>query len=166
MSTKVLLILVGLVLLLVLVMGGGMFMIYTKLPSASPKAAVPETEAGAEAISEKAKPEEIGAVVSVDTFIVNLADPGGNRYLRVTMDLELVGKPADKSAGKTAGDELAKRMPQIRDAILMILSTKRYVDISTPEGKTALREEILNAANGLLASSQISRIYFKEFVIQ
>jgi flagellar FliL protein len=166
MSTKVLLILVGLVLLLVLVMGGGMFMIYTKLPSASPKAAVPETEAGAEAVSEKAKPEEIGAVVSVDTFIVNLADPGGNRYLRVTMDLELVGKPADKSAGKTAGDELAKRMPQIRDAILMILSTKRYSDISTTEGKTALREEILNAVNSLLASSQISRIYFKEFVIQ
>jgi flagellar protein FliL len=166
MSNKVLLILVGLVLLLVLVMGGGMFMIYTKLPSTSPKAVVPETEAGAEAISEKAKPEEIGAVVSVDTFIVNLADPGGNRYLRVTMDLELAGKPADKSAHKTAGDELAKRMPQIRDAILMILSTKRYADISTTEGKTALREEIVNAANGLLASSQISRIYFKEFVIQ
>ena len=166
MSNKVLLILMGLVLLLVLGMGGGMFMIYTKLPSASPKAAVPETEAGAEAISEKAKPEEIGAVVSMDTFIVNLADPGGNRYLRITMELELAGKPADKSAGKTAGDELSKRMPQIRDAILMILPTKRYADISTTEGKTALREEILNAVNGLLASGQISRIYFKEFVIQ
>jgi flagellar FliL protein len=167
MSNKVLLILVGLVLMLVLVMGGGMFMIYTKLPSASPKAVVPGPEAGAaEAIAEKAKPEEIGAVVAMDTFIVNLADPGGNRYLRVTMDLELAGKPADKSAAKTAGDEIAKRMPQIRDAILMILSTKRYADISTPEGKTALREEILNAANGLLASSQITRIYFKEFVIQ
>jgi flagellar FliL protein len=164
MSNKVLLILMGLVLVLVLGMGGGMFMIWSKLSAVSPKAVVPET--GAEVTPDKAKPEEIGAVVSVDTFIVNLADPGGNRYLRVTMDLELAGKPADKSAGKTAGDELAKRMPQIRDAILMILSTKRYVDISTPEGKTALREEILNAANGLLASSQISRIYFKEFVIQ
>jgi len=164
MSNKVLLILMGLVLVLVLGMGGGMFMIWSKLSAMSSKAVVPET--GAEAISDKAKPEEIGAVVSMDTFIVNLADPGGNRYLRVTMDLELTGKPADKSGGKTAGDELAKRMPQIRDAILMILSTKRYVDISTPEGKTALREEILNAANGLLASSQISRIYFKEFVIQ
>ena len=164
MSNKVLLILMGLVLVLVLGMGGGMFMIWSKLSAVSPKAVVPET--GAEVTPDKAKPEEIGAVVSVDTFIVNLADPGGNRYLRVTMDLELAGKPADKSAGKTAGDELAKRMPQIRDAILMILSTKRYVDISTTEGKTALREEILNAANGLLASSQISRIYFKEFVIQ
>jgi flagellar FliL protein len=164
MSNKVLLILMGLLLVLVLGMGGGMFMIWSKLSAVSPKAVVPET--GAEVTPDKAKPEEIGAVVSVDTFIVNLADTGGNRYLRVTMDLELAGKPADKSAGKTAGDELAKRMPQIRDAILMILSTKRYVDISTPEGKTALREEILNAANGLLASSQISRIYFKEFVIQ
>ena len=164
MSNKVLLILMGLLLVLVLGMGGGMFMIWTKLSAASPKAVVPET--GAEVISDKAKPEDIGAVVSIDTFIVNLADPGGNRYLRITMDLELAGKPADKSAGKTAGDELAKRMPQIRDAILMILSTKRYADISTTEGKTALREEILNAANGLLASSQISRIYFKEFVIQ
>jgi flagellar FliL protein len=164
MSNKVLLILMGLVLVLVLGMGGGMFMIWNKLSAVSPKAVVSET--GAEGAPDKAKPEEIGAVVSVDTFIVNLADPGGNRYLRVTMDLELAGKPADKSAHKTAGDELAKRMPQIRDAILMILSTKRYVDISTPEGKTALREEILNAANGLLASSQISRIYFKEFVIQ
>jgi flagellar FliL protein len=172
MSNKVLMILVGLVLLLVLVMGGGMFMIYTKLPSATPKAVVPEVgaEAGAEGIPEKAKPEEIGAVVSMETFIVNLADPGGNRYLRVTMDLELAGKPGDKpgdkSASKTAGDELAKRMPQIRDAVLMILSTKRYADISTPEGKTALREEILTAVNNLLASSQITRIYFKEFVIQ
>jgi len=164
MSNKVLLILMGLVLVLVLGMGGGMFMIWSKLSAVSPKAVVPET--GAEVAPDKAKPEEIGAVVSVDTFIVNLADTGGNRYLRVTMDLELAGKPADKSGGKTAGDELAKRMPQIRDAILMILSTKRYSDISTPEGKTALREEILNAANGLLASSQISRIYFKEFVIQ
>jgi flagellar protein FliL len=164
MSNKVLLILMGLVLVLVLGMGGGMFMIWTKLSAASPKAVVPE--AGAEAVSDKAKPEAIGAVVSIDTFIVNLADPGGNRYLRITMDFELAGKPADKSAGKTAGDELSKRMPQIRDAVLMILSTKRYADISTTEGKTALREEILNAANGLLASSQISRIYFKEFVIQ
>lgn len=164
MSNKVLLILMGLVLVLVLGMGGGMFMIWSKLSAVSAKAVVPET--GADTISDKAKPEEIGAVVSMDTFIVNLADPGGNRYLRVTMDLELAGKPADKSGGKAAGDELAKRMPQIRDAILMILSTKRYADISAPEGKSALREEIVNAANGLLASSQVSRIYFKEFVIQ
>ena len=170
MSNKVLLILMGLVIVLVLGMGGGMFMIWTKLSAVSAKAVVPETGAEAGAIPDKTKPEDIGAVVSVETFIVNLADPGGTRYLRVTMDFELAGKPgdkpADKSAGKAGGDELTKRMPQIRDAIFMILFTKRYVDISTTEGKTALRDEILSAVNGLLASVQISRIYFKEFVIQ
>ncbi len=66
MSNKVLLILMGLLLVLVLGMGGGMFMIWSKLSAMSSKAVVPET--GAEAISDKATPEEIGAVVSMDTF--------------------------------------------------------------------------------------------------
>ena len=48
----------------------------------------------------------------------------------------------------------------------MILPTKRYADISTTEGKTALREELTAAANGLLTGARIARIYFKEFVIQ
>jgi flagellar FliL protein len=166
MSNKVLMILIGLVLVLLLGMGGGMFMIWAKLSAVSGNAVGHETEA--EGVAGKPKPEDIGAVASIDTFIVNLADPGGNRYLRVTMDLELAGKAAvHKAEGEKAADnELTKRMPQVRDAILMILSTKRYADISTPEGKVALRDEILAAVNGLLASVQASRIYFKEFVIQ
>jgi len=90
---------------------------------------------------------------------VNLADPGGNRYLRVTMDLEVVG-------GKPAEDEMAKRVPQLRDAILMILPSKRYADINTTEGKTAMRDELMGAINSLLAAAKVNRIYFKEFVIQ
>jgi flagellar FliL protein len=166
MSNKVLQILIGLVLVLLLGMGGGMFMIWAKLSAVG--ANVVGHETAAEGIPGQPKPEDIGTVVSVDTFIVNLADPGGNRYLRVTMDLELAGKaPVHKAeGGKAADNEFTKRMPQIRDAILMILSTKRYADISSPEGKVGLRDEILTAVNGLLASVQISRIYFKEFVIQ
>jgi flagellar FliL protein len=61
---------------------------------------------------------------------------------------------------------MAKRVPQLRDAILMILPTKRYADISTTEGKTAMREELTGAVNGLLATAKVARIYFKEFVIQ
>jgi flagellar basal body-associated protein FliL len=57
MSNKVLLILIGLVLVLVLVMGGGMFMIWTKLSPASPKEVVSETEA--ESIPEKASFENL-----------------------------------------------------------------------------------------------------------
>jgi flagellar FliL protein len=136
-------------------MGGGVFMIWSKLSAMSALAARDgdaETEAG------RSKPEEIKPVVSLDTFIVNLADSGGSRYLRVTMDLE--------TGNKAAADEIGKRVPQLRDAVLMILPTKRFADISTLEGKTALREEIIGALNGMLGSAAVSRIYFKEFVIQ
>ena len=155
MSNKMLLILIGVLFLLVLGMGGGMFMVWNKLAVISAQAGGSENDKNAE----KAKAEQATKVVSLDTFIVNLADPGGNRYLRVTMDLEVVG-------GKPAEDEMAKRVPQLRDAILMILPSKRYADINTTEGKTAMRDELMGAINSLLAAAKVNRIYFKEFVIQ
>jgi flagellar FliL protein len=48
----------------------------------------------------------------------------------------------------------------------MILPTKRFEDISTVQGKTALRVEMLETLNGYLAQGKIANIYFKEFVVQ
>lgn len=154
MSNKLMIILVGVLFVLVLGMGGGMFMIWNKLAAVSAQV----TPAG-DPHGEKAKAEQMGKVVSLDTFIVNLADPGANRYLRLTMDLEVTG-------GKAAEEEVTRRTSQLRDAVLMILPTKRFGDIISTEGKSALREELLGNLNGLLVSAKIARIYFKEFVIQ
>lgn len=154
MSNKLMIILIAVLFVLVLGMGGGMFMIWTQLAAVSAQV-TPASDPNAG----KAKPEQMGKVVSLDTFIVNLADPGANRYLRVTMDLEVTG-------GKAAEEELTRRTSQLRDAVLMILPTKRFGDIISTEGKSALRDELLGALNGLLAAGKISRIYFKEFVIQ
>lgn len=154
MSNKLVIILIGVLFVLVLGMGGGMFMIWNKLAAVSAQV-TPANDPNVE----KAKPEQMGKVVSLDTFIVNLADPGANRYLRVTMDLEVTG-------GKAAEEDLTRRTSQLRDAVLMILPTKRFSDIISTEGKSALRDELLGALNGLLAAGKISRIYFKEFVIQ
>lgn len=164
MSNKLMIILIGVLCLLVLVMGGGMFLIYTKLAVVSPpppaaEADANEEKAKADKNAEKPKSEQPGKMVSLETFIVNLADPGGNRYLRVTMDLEVAG-------GKPADDEMAKRIPQLRDAVLMILATKRFADISTTEGKIAMREELTAIVNDLMVTANVTRIYFKEFVIQ
>jgi flagellar FliL protein len=63
-------------------------------------------------------------------------------------------------------NEIDKRLPQIRDSILMILPSKRFADISSAAGKIALRDEILETLNGYLSQGQINRIYFKEFVVQ
>ncbi len=62
--------------------------------------------------------------------------------------------------------EMEKRLPQIRDCILMILPTRTYQDIQTVEGKIALRSEIVAKLNALLKKEAITNIYFTEFVTQ
>jgi flagellar FliL protein len=74
------------------------------------------------------------------------------------MDLELGNPKLEK--------ELDKRLPQVRDSLLMILPSKRFEDISTVQGKMALRNELLETLNGFLAQGKITNIYFKEFVVQ
>lgn len=74
------------------------------------------------------------------------------------MDLEL-GNPEMES-------EIQKRMPQVRDSILMILPSKRFADISSVEGKIALRDELLAGLNSFLLQGEVTKIYFKEFVVQ
>lgn len=155
MSNKLVIILIGVLFILVLGMGGGMYMLWTQLAGVRALTANPENDKPAE----KNKPEPAGKVMAMDTFIVNLADSGGNRYLRVTMDVEVTG-------GKTPEEEINRRTSQLRDAILMILPTKKFSDIVSTEGKTALRDELIGALNALLTTSKVSRIYFKEFVIQ
>jgi len=102
--------------------------------------------------------EVIRSVYSLDTFIVNLADKGGRRFLRVTMDLEL--------KDESLAGEIDKRLSQIRDSILMIIPTKRFEDINRVEGKIALSDEIMTKLNSFLKDGSITNIYFVDFVIQ
>jgi flagellar FliL protein len=111
--------------------------------------------------NEKAAKKNIKKIISMyplEAFIVNLADKGGKRFLRVAMHLEL--------EDKNLAGEIDKRLSQIRNRILMILPTKRFEDISSTEGKIALRDEIMTKLNSLLKDGSITNIYFVEFVIQ
>ena len=101
---------------------------------------------------------ELGPTFPLDAFIVNLAGPSGERYLKVTMELEL-------KEGKLAS-ELGRRKPQVRDTILLLLSSKTFEDVATFRGKTKLRNEITARLNGFLAPGSIKKVYFTEFVVQ
>ena len=155
MSNKILLLLIGFLMVLMLGLGGGLFLMWNKLSTINVQA---DANAAGQPDQEALLEQPLGTIYALDTFIVNLADKGGNRYLRITMDLEL-GIPELES-------ELDKRLPQVRDSILMILPSKRFEDISPVAGKIALRDEILKTLNGFLARGEITNIYFKEFVVQ
>ncbi len=96
------------------------------------------------------------AIHKMEPFLVNLADLGQLRYLKVTLHVETPQK----------GEEYEKRLPQLRDSVLTILSSKYFKDILTSEGKNALREEIKEKMNQLLVEMKVRNIYFTEFVIQ
>lgn len=155
MSNKIIVLLIGVVMVLMLGLGGGLFMMWNKLATLNTQSVA---NAGQQTDKAASLEQPLGPIFSLETFIVNLADKGGNRYLRVTMDLELGNSDLET--------EITKRLPQVKDSILMILPTKRFEDISTVQGKTALRDEMLATLNGYLTQGKITNIYFKEFVVQ
>ncbi len=153
MSNKIMILIIAVMLVLTVGLAAGFFMMWGKLTDMNTVAnAATSTEA------EQSQGAQLGPLFSLDTFIVNLADPERSRYLRVTMDLELLA-PTD--SGK-----LNDRLPQVRDRILMILPSKSFEEIASVEGKTALRDEIIEKLNSLFPRAVISNIFFTEFVVQ
>ncbi len=153
MSKKNIIIMAGIALIVLAVIGGGFFMLWQKLSALEkPK------EGEVPKAPEKSDQVGMGPVFALDSFIVNLSDQGGKRYLRVTMGLEL-GEPK-------AAEELTKRLPQIRDSILMTMPSRKVDELQTTEGKNSLRTEIISNLNVLLGKEIVKKIYFTEFVIQ
>jgi flagellar FliL protein len=154
MSNKVLIIVAIVFVLLLGMMGTGFFFMWNKMNAANAHSA----DSGETGTLSAAEPVKIGPIHPLDTFIVNLADEGGARYLRVTMNLEL--KDED------AVGLVEERLPLVRNGVLMLVPAKKYADISTVEGKDVLREELVAKLNSFLKPDSVTNIYFTEFVIQ
>lgn len=99
-----------------------------------------------------------GVMFDLDPFIVNLADAPDIRYLKMTIKLEV------ENEGVSA--TLSGRIPQLRDTILVLLSSKDSATIRSPQGKFQLRDEITQRINGLLPKPGVKTAYFTDFVVQ
>lgn len=133
---------------LVLLAGGGFFA-WNKMMT--PKGGEEQTS------EEGGKGEPQVEFLSLDPFVVNLKGSGGNKYMKVVISLE-----ADK---KTA-EEVRSKTPLIRDSIIILLSSKGYVDVGSVQGKYQLRDEILARINKVLTKGKVKGVYFTDFVIQ
>jgi len=94
----------------------------------------------------------------MDSIIVNLMDNNGERYLKITIQLE--------TSNEDCIPELDSLKPKIMDGLLDLLSSKEYIQIVGFEGKQRLRDEIAIRVNNYLEKGQITRVYFTEFIIQ
>lgn len=161
-------ILLGLIVLVLLAgVGAGAYMLGAKNSAASVNGKAADATATADKAEGGAQPGEggaaapasmLGPMVNIEPFIVNILDNQSTRYLKAALTLELSNK-------KTA-DEVTERMPQIRDAILLLVGNKTFGELSDLQGKMQLRAELISRLNGILTRGKVVRIYFTDFVVQ
>jgi flagellar protein FliL len=109
----------------------------------------------AEAKKEEQK-EVKTSLIALDSFVLNLSERG--RFLKVTIQFEL----SDAANIPMVND----KMPQLRDAIITLVSSKSVESVSSPEGKFQLKDELLLRANQAMGKDIFKNLYFTEFVMQ
>jgi len=160
-----LLIIVG---LLALVVGTGSAILAVKLLGGGSKGsataeehgrdAPAKTESEPESGEKHAQPAKPGVMFDLDPFIVNLADQPEIRYLKIVVKLEV--------ESEVVATDLSARVAQVRDTVLVLLSSKDVNSVRTPQGKFQLRDEITQRVNGLLPKPGVRAAYFTDFVVQ
>lgn len=154
-KSKLKLILLLFFLLLLLGGGGAWYYFFSGLPG-SQGAATPETTGETRTVPQE-EPKDLTTTV-LPTFLVNLADPLGRRYIKLTLEVEVVNKEVIP--------EIEKQMPKIRDAVIMLLSSKSYADLMPTESKIILKDELVGRINQALGGPKVTRIFFTDLVIQ
>jgi flagellar FliL protein len=96
--------------------------------------------------------------IPLEPFLVNLADKESRRYLKLKVELEVDSEGTAK--------EMEKSMPRMRDALILLLSSKTYLDLSYYQGKQQLKQEIKQKITALPGGNKISDVFFTEFVAQ
>jgi flagellar FliL protein len=168
-----------------------------KAPATTAKAAAPAT--GAKAPSKGVVPageaHSFGPTFLIRDRIVNLADPGGRRYLRFSVAIEFAEKEAAHAS--VGGNQLAlyvpetdapeyqevtggkvdpekeflarikKYTPAMEDAVNTVLSSKTSAELGSAEGKEAAKGEIKARLQRVLGAEEtVTNVYFTEFVMQ
>jgi flagellar FliL protein len=106
------------------------------------------------------KTEKVSIICPLKSFVVNLLDKKGvgKRYLKVTIQLEV-----EKEENRLV---VENHIPQLRDTILLLLSSQTLNEINTMEGKLELKQTLLSRMKQILGDGIVQRIYFTEFVVQ
>lgn len=106
--------------------GGGAWMYLGK------KADVADDEMAEEAAVAPKRVEP--SFVPLDQFTVNLADEPGDRFIQVSMTLEI--------GNKEAAERVKTILPPVRNSILMLLSSKKATDVLSVSGKERLAAQV------------------------
>lgn len=131
------LIVIGAVLVLLVIVGAGAAWFL-----ASRSQAAEEDGAGP---ARKEAVKVVPTFLPMENMVVNLADPGGDRFAQIGITLEV-------SDAKTA-DQIKQYLPSIRSGILMLTSQRTSEELLQREGKEKLAADILREVSRPLGYS-------------
>lgn len=154
------------------------YMYPTPTPEPGPETGVPVEELTPIAVEETMPGS--GVMIDTGTKIINLAEPGGNKYIRINVVLEFaqptVGEETEVAAAEGEAEavtpameltnEITARLPLINDTVITLLSSKSFEELYTTTGKEALRGEIMQKLQGMMPENKIIGVYFTEFVVE
>lgn len=116
-----------------------------------------------------------GPIYVLTERVVNLADPGVRRYLKVAMAIEFTTgaeefrkASAEERKHKQAEFDkiMAPHAPVIEDAIITIISARTSNEVLSQEGKLQLKDDIKATLHRLLGEGQVANVYFTQFLMQ
>lgn len=136
-SKKRLFILIGAV-VLALITAGGAFYILKKNTTTEEES----EEAYYSSRDDRASRLPPPSFVPLESMVVNLADPGGNRFAQLGITLQV-------EDAKTA-EEMKVYMPSIRSTILMLISQRTSENMLQMEGKSKLSADIVREVSLLM----------------
>ena len=102
--------------------------------------------------------EEPGPMYELGSLVVNLREPGGDRYLKCKIQLEL-----DSAETQT---EVEQRASQVRFQLNALLSGHRVADVQGPENMEALRKKMRRRANTVMTKGKIVAVWPDEWIVQ
>lgn len=108
---------------------------------------------------EGGKENKVKPVTSITNIVTNLADPGGKRYIRLSVDFDF--------ASDEAAQEFAEKyQARVKDAILTLLWSKTSEELSNVDGMLAFRTELQNRVNQIIGAGAVKQVFITDRVIQ
>jgi flagellar protein FliL len=106
----------------------------------------------------KKEKKPIQSIFSLGEQVINLADTGTMRYAKITVSLGFEEKVPE--------EKLKECEPLLRDAVIGVLTRKRFPDLHRKGGLSRLKKEILHASASCVPDATVSEVYFEQFAMQ
>lgn len=110
----------------------------------------------------KQEPPKPPVFIAMDPFTVNLQPEASEQYLQVQFTLQV--------ADEKQVEQLKLYMPLVRSRVLLLLSGKKPSELSTPEGKKRLQDDIVATVKQPFTPQNpplgVTGVFFTSFVIQ